>query len=709
MSEEKTVQMPVDKLSYSALTSLMRNPFIFKLRYILGVYDDKKGVSQMVGSAVHEALKFYYGGNKDIPVPIDTTEAQSMANEIGLEYLDTYNDAYIRYGKTGSREQMIKQYMQTMSMYWEEEPEYNEIVICEERLEAEILSYDGYKLPLPAVGIPDLVHRRKDGGVEIIDNKVVTSFTAYEDEDGEPFEDYVKIVQAKFLDRLLFASKGIKADRIVFREIKKSKNKADNGISAPQIRDYVIPTSHEPYDIIFDNLYGDAVKFISNPDSIYLPNITDRFDGQQAGLIYAQGLMNSDMSDVEVMHKVKDVAMVSKKFVSSKLDKIENANLLPEEKIRVKMAEFGIPMQPVGVQVGPSVTQYQFKVSAGIRMSTILKHKQDIAKAIESTGDVKILAPIPGTALVGIEVPRAERTFIKLGKKDFIKGTLSIPIGVDVYGQTVMTPLDDMPHLLIAGATRTGKSVFLSNAITALTKQLKKEELQMILIDPKRVELAQFKKLPHLKGTGIVYEYEDSMYILKSLVREMERRYKLLEEREVRDITEYNKDEMTRAPQYRKPLPYIVTVIDEFADLMAQGKAFEKKKKKKDSLSSAVSRIYVEKMARKYAKIGAKMDIDEFMLEDDHASVEELITRLAAMARAVGIHLIIATQRPSVDVITGLIKANFPTRISFTTSSAIDSKVILGKDGAEKLNGKGDMIYMHPGSKGEQRLQGFLI
>lgn len=698
MEKEKTIQMPIDRLSYSGLTQLLRNPLIFKLKQILGVYDDKRGMSAMIGSAVHEALRFYYGGDPDKPTPKDTTEARAEATQIGFEYLDNYSDMYIRYGKTGSREAMLKGYHQAITLYFEEEPDYNEIIACEERMEGHIKSHDGYDMPLPAVGVPDLVHRRKDGGVEIIDNKIVRSFTQYVNADGEPFEDYIKIIQAKFLDRLLMASKGIKADRVLFREIKRTKN--SDGTN--QVRDYSIPLAHEPYDIIFDNLYKDAIKFIANPDSIYLPNLSDPFDGEQAGLLYAQGLLSSDMSDLEVMHKVKDVAFTSKKFVASRLDRIENENLLPEEKIKLRMAEFGIPIEPVETKTGPSVTQYQFKVSAGVRMSVFAKHKNDIARAIEAKGEIVILAPIPGTNLIGVQVPSVDRKPVILGKEHFIKDTLNIPVGIDVQNKVVHVPLNEMPHLLIAGSTGSGKSVLLHSIITALSKQMKPSDMQMILIDPKRVELIAFKSLKHLKGGKIAHEYNDAMFILQGLVSEMERRYKILEKLGVKDIKEFNEHKKTTTK-----LPYVVTVIDEFADLMLQGRVIEKKKKRKQSLENIAERIKIEKLARQFAKMGMNFEIDEHA--NDDATVEELITRLAAMARAVGIHLIIATQRPSVDVITGLIKANFPTRIALTTSSAVDSKVILGEDGAEKLGGKGDMIFMHPSIAGKVRLQGFLV
>ena len=725
---KKEVKMPIDKLSYSGLTQLLRNPLIFKLKQILGVYDSNVGMSAMIGRAGHEALKFYYGGNKEIPVPADLAERRAQAIDIGMAYFETVDDSYIKYGKTGSREKMLEDYTKAMKIYFEEEPDYNEIIMCEERMEAEIKNHDGQMFPLPAVGVPDLVERNKDGTVDIIDNKFVKSFTNTENEDGEPHEDYIKIIQAKFLDYLLRSTKGIQAKRVIFREIKRSVNKDGK----PQLQDYIIPLDHEPYDIIFINLYADVIKFISNPDSVYLPNLGDQFDGEQAGLLYAQGLLNADMSDIEVMHKVKDVALVSKKFVSSRLDQIQNKNLLPEEKIKLRLAEFGIPVEPVETKVGASVTQYRFKVSAGISMNKFHKYRSDIARAIEATGEIKILAPIPGTSLVGIEVPSEERKSVKLTKKYFEQGTLSIPIGVDVHGNAVKLLLNEMPHLLVAGTTGSGKSIFLHSALTSLTKQMSERMMELTLIDPKRVELVAFKKDKHVKSGKILYEYDDIMHALLGLTDEMERRYERLERQGVRDIKNYNVE-----VDDAFFMPYEVVVIDEFADLMLRSKVEEKKK---GTTYSAKSKAWLykelKKRGGKTGKITIKDDdgnpkeigiqsatrydkdslidlleavdtLDELKRGD--ASIEYLIVRLAQMGRAVGIHIIMATQRPSIEVITGLIKANFPTRIALTTASPVDSIVIIGEPGAEKLTGKGDMILMSPGLQGKQRLQGFTI
>lgn len=696
---QKNVQMPINKLSYSGLTQLLRNPLIFKLKHILGVYDGKVGVSGMVGRAGHETLKVYYGGNLEVSVPTDSAKAQEIALDFGMNYLENYSDIYIDFGKNGSREGMLKAYTQAMQFYFAEEPEYNEILMVEEKVEAEMKTIDGDILPLPAVGVPDIVDRRKDGGIDIVDIKFVKNFTDYET------EDYIKIIQSQFLWHLLREAKDLTADRMVFREVKVTENSRENA-GKPQIRDYVIPFSHEPYRVIFYNLYKDVVNFLANPNAIYLPNLSDPFDGEQAGLLYAQGLLNSDMSDVEVMHKVKDVAFVSKKFVSSRLDRVENQHLLPEEKIKVRLAEFGIPIEPVETKVGSSVTQYRFKVSRGVRMSSFHKHKADIALALEAKGDIRILAPIPGTNLVGVEIANEKREKVMLGKEHLVKGTLSIPVGVTVQGDVVKVPLNEMPHLLIAGSTGSGKSILLHSILTALTKQMSAKEMHLILIDPKRVELVSFAKVKHLQGTKIIYEYEEAMIALHGLIGEMEKRYKTLEKAGVRNIDDYNYKWDEEEPiDWR--LPYIVVVIDEFADLILKGKAKEKKKKTNQSMKNTVRRVHVEKMAREFAKMGMVYVPHED--DEDESTADDLIARLAAMARAVGIHLIIATQRPSVDVITGLIKANFPTRIALTTSSPTDSKVILGEEGAEKLAGKGDMIFQHAGSGGKQRLQGFMI
>lgn len=704
--EGKMIGLPINHFSKSAMIQLLRNPLIFKMKYVFKIYTSNTGVSGIVGRACHEALRYYYGGNPDVVPSNDDVERRGEATAYGLDYIDKYPDGGIDYGKTGTREDMLKNYARFMETYWSEEPEYNNVIMSEKKLEFEVRTRDeGQLLPLPSVTIPDLVDELPNKDLEIIDTKFVSSFTPAES------EDYGKIIEAMFLIHGVYAETGKWAKRVIFREIKGSKNKDDS----PQIKDYVIPGDHQPYYIIFYNLYRDCVKFLSSPDAIYLPNIEDMFDGEQAGLIYAQGLINADMSDVEVMHKVRDVALTSKKFVVSRTESVENKNLLPEEKIKMKLSEFGIPVVPEETVVGASVTQYRFKVSAGIRMTSFAKHKADIAKVLEAKGDIRILAPIPGTSMVGIEVANETRSAVKLTKEHLVMGSLTIPVGVDVNGKAVQVLLSEMPHLLIAGATGSGKSVIIHAIITALTQEMSDDKMQLILIDPKRVELVAFSKLKHLKGRKIIYEYDDGVRALMNLTDIMEERYQTLEKHQCRNIEEYHKK--------GKPMPYIVVVIDEFADFMLRSKIEEKSNKERSYGSRSVDWLRQEVKTREihldlpdeisnteYKKmlIEALEKFDETdELKRADANVEILIVRLAQMARAVGIHLIIATQRPSVDVITGLIKANMPTRIALTTSSPVDSQVILGEPGAEKLTGKGDMIFMHP-SQGKVRLQGFL-
>jgi len=344
-------------------------------------------------------------------------------------------------------------------------------------------------------------------------------------------------------------------------------------------------------------------------------------------------------------------------------------------------------------------------------MTTFAKHKADIAKVLEAKSEIRILAPIPGTSLVGIEVPNEERTAAILDKGELEMGTLMLPIGQDVNGKVVKTNLAEMPHLLIAGSTNSGKSVLLHSLITTLTTQMNDKDMQLVLIDPKRVELIAFAKVPHLQGRKIIYEYEDALRALLNLVDVMEERYQILETHLCRNIEEYH----ARGSK----MPYIVVVFDEFADFMIRSKIEEKSSKQKSYSSRSLTWLIKEAKSRNGILFVEENVTKQFVIEyleandmqdelkREDADVELLIVRLAQMARAVGIHLIIATQRPSVDVITGLIKANLPTRIALTCASPTDSIVILGEPGAEKLTGKGDMLYSFPGNNGKLRLQGF--
>ncbi|MGH2681346.1 MAG: DNA translocase FtsK 4TM domain-containing protein [Actinomycetota bacterium] len=332
---------------------------------------------------------------------------------------------------------------------------------------------------------------------------------------------------------------------------------------------------------------------------------------------------------------------------------------------------FGVDAQVVGAHRGPTVTMYEVAVASGTKVNKVLGLSSDISYAL-ATPDVRIQAPIPGKSAIGIEVPNTNRDFVMLG--DVLRSSaakqathpLEVALGKDVHGRARMVNLAEMPHLLIAGATGAGKSSLVNSFITSLLARTTPEDVRLILIDPKRVELSHFGEVPHLLSPVIVHP-KRAAEALQWIVREMEMRYELLATVGVRDIDSYEeglRDGTLRIPpgleEKFEHLPFIVVVIDELADLM----------------------------------MVAPRD------------VEDAICRVAQMARAVGIHLVVATQRPSVDVVTGLIKANIPSRIALMTSSQADSRVILDMNGAEKLVGHGDMLFAPSNISKPLRIQG---
>lgn len=331
------------------------------------------------------------------------------------------------------------------------------------------------------------------------------------------------------------------------------------------------------------------------------------------------------------------------------------------ETIKSTLSEFGIDVDMGEIRVGPTVTQYSLKPSKGVKLSRITTLSNDLALAL-AAHPIRIEAPIPGQALVGIEVPNEKTALVSfrelLESKEFKHRphNLSIALGKDVAGKVWFADLPRMPHLLIAGATGSGKTVCINAVIMSLLFQNTAETLRMIMVDPKRVELTLYNGIPHLL-TPVITNTQQTINALKWSIGEMERRFELLASAESRDITSYN------AKHPNNKIPHIVFIIDELADLMA----------------TAAN------------------------------EVEAGIIRLAQMARAVGIHLVVATQRPSVDVITGLMKANIPGRIAFSVASLIDSRTILDCSGAEKLIGRGDMLYLTAELGKPVRIQGAFI
>jgi DNA segregation ATPase FtsK/SpoIIIE, S-DNA-T family len=347
----------------------------------------------------------------------------------------------------------------------------------------------------------------------------------------------------------------------------------------------------------------------------------------------------------------------------------DNANLrMQSQLLEKKLEDFGVKGRVVAVLPGPVITTFEYEPAPGVKINKIVALADDLALALRAIS-IRIVAPIPGKAVIGIEVPNTNREMVRF--KEIVassafeksKSKLTICLGKDIVGNAVVAELDKMPHLLIAGATGSGKSVALNAMICSLLYKATPEEVKLIMVDPKRIELSSYDGIPHLI-TPVVIDAKKATNALFWAVREMEHRYKLLSEKNARNIKQYNqKIEKESKPSEEdgpRDLPYLVIIIDELADLMM--------------LASR--------------------------------DVEVALTRLAQMARAAGIHLILATQRPSVDVLTGIIKANFPTRLTFQVSSKTDSRTIIDTNGAENLLGNGDMLFLPPGTAKLQRIHG---
>ncbi|MEH7640892.1 DNA translocase FtsK, partial [Bacillus pumilus] len=339
-------------------------------------------------------------------------------------------------------------------------------------------------------------------------------------------------------------------------------------------------------------------------------------------------------------------------------------------KLEKTFQSFGVKAKVTQVHLGPAVTKYEVYPDVGVKVSKIVNLSDDLALALAAK-DIRIEAPIPGKSAIGIEVPNAEIAMVSLKEvleskqNDRPNAKLLIGLGRNISGEAVLAEMNKMPHLLVAGSTGSGKSVCINGIITSILMRAKPHEVKMMMIDPKMVELNVYNGIPHLLAP-VVTDPKKASQALKKVVSEMERRYELFSHTGTRNIEGYNDyiKRMNQSEEAKQPeLPYIVVIVDELADLMMVASS----------------------------------------------DVEDSITRLSQMARAAGIHLIIATQRPSVDVITGVIKANIPSRIAFSVSSQTDSRTILDMGGAEKLLGRGDMLFLPVGANKPVRVQGAFL
>lgn len=418
---------------------------------------------------------------------------------------------------------------------------------------------------------------------------------------------------------------------------------------------------------LFMRIFGQAKNLVKK-DSLaedYVEELEEEDNTENPSFIHRE-IEGEDEKTSDQKPKQMQLVNVKKKHrhIELPLDLLNDKNEKPtsgdikrhKEIIHHTLASFGIETTLGDVSVGPTVTQYTLKPAEGVKLAQITTLSNDLSLAL-AAHPIRIEAPIPGKSLVGIEVPNEAvamvglKEIFKMEEFKKRKNNLTLCLGRDVAGAPYLADLDTMPHLLIAGATGSGKSVCINTIIMSLLYQNGPDDLKLILVDPKRVEFTMYNGIPHLL-TPVITDVQKTINALKWVVNEMDRRYELLSQANKRNIQSYN--------QNGGDMPFIVLVIDELADLMT---------------------------------IAAR-------------EVEAAITRLAQMARAVGIHLVLATQRPSVDVITGLIKANITSRVAFNVASLIDSRTILDFSGAEKLLGKGDMLYISANLSKPKRLQG---
>lgn len=405
--------------------------------------------------------------------------------------------------------------------------------------------------------------------------------------------------------------------------------------------------------------------------------LDDKFKTQKIKKIEGNSPIRGNEDVISKTQEIESKTYQNKKYVrpnadllnintNLKLDKNEKKELLENaDKLEKTLLSFGVEAKILEVTKGPSVTRFELQPKAGIKVSKIVNLSDDIALGLAAKG-VRIEAPIPGKSAIGIEVPNKEQTpvfFREILESNEFKNNnykVACALGKDITGKCIVTDISKMPHVLIAGATGSGKSVCINTLIVSILYKYSPEDVKLLMVDPKVVELSVYNGIPHLL-IPVVTDPKKAAAALNWAVNEMTRRYKLFADNGVRNVDSYN--ELVKKGVVEEKLPYIVIIIDELADLM----------------------------------MACPRDVEDY------------ICRLAQMARAAGMHLVIATQRPSVDVITGLIKANVPSRISFAVSSQVDSRTILDSTGAEKLLGKGDMLFYPVGESKPKRVQGAFI
>lgn len=676
---------PVKHYSASSMRLFSTNPILFKIRYVnKETFDTTTGISGVIGKAFHQAMEVYYGGSDTIIIS-NEQEAIEYGMKAGIDYIEKYSDGFIKYSTTIPSKQKAYEIFTFAFNSYVKERAYNnggEILAIEEKIEEYVdVEWRGQKLQLPVKlkGYIDKIIRDKDGKIKIVDYKTCYSFSNPEKIDA------AKILQAVEYYLLVYAKFGEEPYSAIFEEVKYTKNSS----GGKQTQEYEFKF-HEN-DLFFDfyfRFYEDMTRAL-NGEMVWVPNVDAMFDNEVAIISYIHRLdVDAEQAKLMKKHKVttltdvlkkeiqragnmrKLLKTVEKQFVEAK--NIDYSKMKTEEKIATKLMEHGVIVKFHSKIDGATVELYQYMPSMGLKMSKVRSYVEDVEQVLGKAG-VRVLAPIPNTEFIGFEVPKETRSFPKAPKNRWFD---DIAIGQNVMGSARKFDIRQAPHILVAGASGSGKSVWLGSLINQLNN-IPKGKVEMALLDPKIVELAKYKNSKNV----VTYETDlDEIHrYLSSLVVEMNNRYHIMARQGIRDIIEAKEE-----------LPYIVVIFDEFGDVVMQDYIKE--------VNIHTGEVYMMGPRKGEAKI--KTEVTEVSKE-----ISKNILLLAQKGRASGIHIIISTQRPSTDVITGTIKANFPTKVLFKTAKAIDSQVVIDQQGGEKLLGKGDMIFSVDG--GVERLQGY--
>lgn len=658
---------PLDHVSASSMVAFSTNPVLFKIRYLnRDSIDSATNVSAVIGKAFHHAMETYYaptpGGQQR-----DEAEAIKATLEAGTKFMAEYPEGWINWSKTvETRQAAIERVAFAITEYVKASKYLAETTVaCEDEIKLGIdVEWRGerIKLPCPLKGFIDRVTRGQDGKLRVRDYKTCASFSDLDKIDGG------KIIQAVEYFFLAHAKYGEPPHSMTFEEVKTTKSK--DGV---QVREYEVVYADNPlYFEFYFRFFEDMVRAM-NGEMVYVPNVKAMFDNEVAIVAYIQRL---DMSEEVAERKKKlgattltellrnDIAQAGnmRKLLTSVEEQLTQAksmdygSMTNDVKISTKLLEHGMILKFDSVVEGATVDLYRFSPTIGVKMSKLRSYADDIQQVLGATG-VRVLAPIPGTQLVGFEVPRDERRWPTLPSTD----GFNLAIGETVDGRVRRFDLREAPHMLVAGASGSGKSVFAH----ALIRQLREASAELVLVDPKQVEFSRYE--------GALTERDEIKDAIDGLVQTMEQRYTQLKAEKKRDAREAG----------WKPT---VLVIDEYADLVMGGDAPRKKKTKVEEKT----------------KLGKVTTWDE---EGGPLGISEQIQRLAQKGRAAGIHIVLITQRASTKIITGDVKVNFPVKAVFRMAKAVDSQVMLDEDGAEKLLGKGDMLFST--DAGTERLQGY--